>query len=146
MNFERMLTELWCEKFVWFGPSPIEPFNQVPGALATKVPCQLLQFQAPWQGSSTNSRRLDASKFCKFKIQNSAKVLMIRILKRFRRLWARKIDEPSHVSIGYYLDYLHRKMRSRDLQGFIRLLIPALTCIYYQCITHPHRKRMTNCY
>ena len=27
MNFERILTELRCEKFEWFGPSPIEPFN-----------------------------------------------------------------------------------------------------------------------
>ena len=24
-----MLCELWSEKFEWFGPSPIEPFNQV---------------------------------------------------------------------------------------------------------------------
>ena len=27
MNFDRILTELWCEKFEWFDPSPIEPFN-----------------------------------------------------------------------------------------------------------------------
>ena len=25
--FERILTELRSEKFEWFGPSPIEPFN-----------------------------------------------------------------------------------------------------------------------
>ena len=25
---ERILTELWSEKFEWFDPSPIEPFNQ----------------------------------------------------------------------------------------------------------------------
>ena len=27
MNFDRILTELCCEKFEWFDPSPIEPFN-----------------------------------------------------------------------------------------------------------------------
>ena len=27
MNFDRILTELGCEKFEWFDPSPIEPFN-----------------------------------------------------------------------------------------------------------------------
>ena len=27
MDFDRILTELWCEKFEWFDPSPIEPFN-----------------------------------------------------------------------------------------------------------------------
>ena len=27
LNFARILTELWSEKFEWFGPSPIEPFN-----------------------------------------------------------------------------------------------------------------------
>ena len=27
MNFKRILTELWREKFEWFDPSPIEPFN-----------------------------------------------------------------------------------------------------------------------
>ena len=27
LNFERLLTELRSEKFEWFGPSPIEPFN-----------------------------------------------------------------------------------------------------------------------
>ena len=27
LNFERVLTELRSEKFEWFGPSPIEPFN-----------------------------------------------------------------------------------------------------------------------
>ena len=27
LNVDRTLTELWCEKFEWFGPSPIEPFN-----------------------------------------------------------------------------------------------------------------------
>ena len=32
LNFDRMLTELWCEKFEWFGPSPIEPFNSDPDA------------------------------------------------------------------------------------------------------------------
>ena len=26
-----ILTELWSEKFEWFGPSPIEPFNLGPG-------------------------------------------------------------------------------------------------------------------
>ena len=25
------MTELWCEKFVWFDPSPIESFNSEPG-------------------------------------------------------------------------------------------------------------------
>ena len=29
-KFERMLTELRSEKFEWFGPSPIEPFNLGP--------------------------------------------------------------------------------------------------------------------
>ena len=27
MKFETILTELRSEKFEWFGPSPIEPFN-----------------------------------------------------------------------------------------------------------------------
>ena len=27
LNFERILTELRSEKFEWFDPSPIEPFN-----------------------------------------------------------------------------------------------------------------------
>ena len=27
LRIPRMLTELWCEKFEWFDPSPIEPFN-----------------------------------------------------------------------------------------------------------------------
>ena len=34
MNFERILTELWCEKFEWFDPSPIEPFNSGTGIIA----------------------------------------------------------------------------------------------------------------
>ena len=31
---DRILTELWCEKFEWFDPSPIEPFNSGPGRRA----------------------------------------------------------------------------------------------------------------
>ena len=31
-----MLTELSSEKFEWFGPSPIEPFNLDPGPLAPR--------------------------------------------------------------------------------------------------------------
>jgi len=27
LEFWQILTEFWSEKFEWFGPSPIEPFN-----------------------------------------------------------------------------------------------------------------------
>ena len=33
MNFERILTELRCEKFEWFDPSPIEPGSTQVSAL-----------------------------------------------------------------------------------------------------------------
>ena len=30
LRIPRILTELWCERFEWFDPSPIEPFNLGP--------------------------------------------------------------------------------------------------------------------
>ena len=40
-NFERILTELRSEKFEWFGPSPIEPFNLVADCSPHDVPGRL---------------------------------------------------------------------------------------------------------
>ena len=64
LNFERILTELWSEKFEWFGPSPIEPFHLGEGGFDTKstmTPAVLDAIEAIATTRRLQGRRLQVS-------------------------------------------------------------------------------------
>ena len=47
LNLERILTQLRSEQFVWFGPSPTEPFNSGLGYAQQPRPCLGLRRLVP---------------------------------------------------------------------------------------------------
>ena len=114
-----MLCELWSEKFEWFGPSPIEPFNLAPyGALSSKGAAEVTCVAFSIKFAKTNQKFAENSEFCE---KNSLLFKIIHFTPYSRPLSERPMRREAQLTVGAVAELRDRVVHRREpkLKGSI---------------------------